>query len=91
MTAPFSATGPFVNPDAMMAAASLVQREWGHTGYMLAVADGNRLVTIFEVSHYDGSRFNVAADKWGNARGLSDDPGKAHDELAEMRDVARGN
>ncbi len=91
MNAPFSAAGTFANPDAMMAAASLVQREWGHAGYALAVADGNRLVTIFEVSHFDGSRFNVAADKWGNARGLSDDRETALAEVAAMTDNARGN
>ncbi len=81
----FPAHGPFISPDAMGAAAALVSREYGPTGYALAVAVGDSRTAVFEVNHFDGSRFNVAADKWGNAIRLADDEPTAQEALRQLR------
>ncbi len=56
-----------ISPDAMIAAASHVEREYGY-GYRIAIALTATRAAVFEVSHFDGSRFNLVADKWGNVR-----------------------
>lgn len=55
-----------VTPDAMMAAAAHVEREYGY-GYTIAVAGhGWTGAGQFEVRHFDGSEFELYADRYGN-------------------------
>jgi hypothetical protein len=75
----------FTSCDSLWAAASYVAKEYGDHGYRIGLADtilGR--VSVFEVAHSDGSRFNIAADRWGNVRTLSDDLDAATAELTEM-------
>jgi hypothetical protein len=56
-----------VKPDAMMAAAAHVERDYGHSGYSLGIISSSWTGSgLFEVSHSDGSRFRLYADRWGN-------------------------
>jgi hypothetical protein len=55
-----------VNPEALAAAARFVQNDWGHEGYRVGVIDGNMSVVVLRVEHFDGSQFNVIADRYGN-------------------------
>ena len=64
----WEAKGSLVAPDALSAAAHFVDREYGSYGYRIGIAMSSGAVTAFEVAHFDGSRFNVLVDKWGNAR-----------------------
>ncbi len=70
-----------VDPEALMAVASHVQREYGHAGYKVAVAFTATRAAAFEISHFDGSRFNLIADKWGNVRRPEADTASAAMEL----------
>lgn len=57
----------YVKPDALAAAAAAVEREWG-SGYGIEAvhAIGYTGGVRLEVVASDGSRFQVAADRWGN-------------------------
>ena len=74
----------FCSPDAMGAASAFVSREYGYTGYRLGLAANTGAVSIFEVNHYDGSRFNVVADNWGNVRTLPQDPAGSERIIRDM-------
>jgi hypothetical protein len=91
MTAPFQARGTFVNPEVMAAAASYLSREWGEYGYTLCLVDivSSSDVGVFECAHFDGSRWNIAADRYGNAIKLSGVGIVAVEELSELREKAR--
>lgn len=60
-----------LHPDAIAAAASRVSREWGDTGYRIEkisqIPSEHSNAAVMHVVHSDGSRFTVAADRWGNA------------------------
>ena len=74
----------FCSPDAMGAASAFVSREYGYTGYRLGLAANTGAVSIFEVAACDGSRFNVAADKWGNVKSVPDDRAEAEQMIKDM-------
>jgi hypothetical protein len=55
-----------VKPDAMGAAASYVEREYGY-GYSLGIVSSSWTgCGLFEVCSSDGSRFRIYADRYGN-------------------------
>jgi len=57
----------FVSPDAMVAAASHVNREYGATGYSIAVIGHGWLGSgQFLVRASDGSEFELHSDRYGN-------------------------
>ena len=70
-----------VRPDQLSAAGSYIARTWGDYGYRVeAVESPTYAVSLFRVVASDGSRFTVAADKWGNCRYLD-----THDQgLSEL-------
>lgn len=55
-----------VSPDAMGAAASYVQREYGYSGYAIGIESGGYGGGIFRVRCSDGGEFHLVADRWGN-------------------------
>jgi hypothetical protein len=57
---------PAVAPGAMAAAARHVEREYGDTGYTIAVVAGGAGTSVFRVRHYDGSEFYLVADRYEN-------------------------
>ena len=60
-----------ITPDQMTSAGSYIARTWGGHGYRIAgVESPTHAVSLFRVVAFDGSRFTVAADKWGNCRHL---------------------
>lgn len=62
-----------VKPDAMIAAAAHVEREYGY-GYRIGTEEGLYSgAGIFLVRHSDGSEFRLIADQWGNVDRLPDD------------------
>ena len=58
----------YAEPDALISAASRVNREWGSYGYTITDARSDTWggVTL-TVRHFDGSEFEVAVDRYGNA------------------------
>jgi hypothetical protein len=70
----------------MSAAAHYVEREYGY-GYRIGLAIGGR-VSVFEVAHSDGSRFNIAADCWGNVQRIPDDA-SAEQASAQISEMAK--
>lgn len=59
--------GYVVDVDALRAACSHVARAWGEEmGYRCEVVGSTRDRVAVEVHARDGSRFLVAADRWGN-------------------------
>lgn len=56
--------------DAVQSAANHLAREWGDVGYSIGAGEwtswGNGGVYTFECGHSDGSRWFIAADRWGN-------------------------
>lgn len=58
---------PTVTLDCMGAAASYIAREWGDHGYRIGLQTVSPGGTgIFLVTHFDGSEFHVASDRYGN-------------------------
>jgi hypothetical protein len=88
MTAPFSTSATFCPPDVIQTAGAFVSRDWGEYGYSIAPAMRSGAVYVFEVAHYDGSRFNIAVDRWCNVRALSDDLATAEDQVRAMHYTA---
>lgn len=71
-------------PEALVAAATLVQREWGITGYRVA-AIGSTTWTgavLMQVRASDGSEFWVGATRYGNTV-HADDQETAYDLLRD--------
>lgn len=65
--------GPMVSPDAMMAAAGHVSREYGYTGYRIGlVRYAQSSGGVFRVSHADGSTFYLVADRYENVARVAD-------------------
>jgi hypothetical protein len=83
MTLPYVA-GPSLNPEALASAARHVQREYGETGYSVAVEAGGFGAVVLRARASDGSEFRVWADRYGNARTLPD-----IDDLAEAMRIDR--
>ena len=62
-----------VTPDQMASAGGYISREWGDYGYRIeGIESPTHAVAVFRVVASDGSRFAIAADKWGNCRALPD-------------------
>jgi hypothetical protein len=59
-------------PDTMVAVGAHVTREYDMTGYLIQVVYGDGSGALFEVSHSDGSRFRLWADRWGNVERVPD-------------------
>jgi hypothetical protein len=60
-----------ITPDQLASAGSYIARTWGDYGYRVeGIESPSRVVSLFYVYASDGSRFTVAADKWGNCRYL---------------------
>jgi hypothetical protein len=77
-----------MTPDQMSAAASYIAREWGDYGYSIEnVESPTHAVSLFHVRALDGSRFVVAADKWGNTGGPVDSHGYASPERTTALDA----
>ena len=66
---------PLVPVSAVISAAGYLAREWDDHGYSIGggvfaatyESDGREIpVYVFECAHWDGSRFFIATDKWGN-------------------------
>jgi len=65
---------PAVDPEALAHACRLVSTEWGDTGYVIVGVgakswrdeDVRIHAATVDVVHYDGSRFQVSADQFGN-------------------------
>jgi hypothetical protein len=56
-----------ISPEALGAAASRIEREWGYGYWIERVTEGpTRGGATLHVVAGDGSRFTVAADRWGN-------------------------
>lgn len=56
-----------INPDAMVSAASMIGREWGHTGYGIEYAEGHgHGAALLKVCASDGGRFFVGSTRYGN-------------------------
>lgn len=73
-----------ITPDQMSAAGSYISREWGDYGYSIEeIESPTHAVSLFHVVAGDGSRFIVAADRWGNCRYAD-----SHGPLAPVRDEA---
>lgn len=70
--------------DQMSAAAAYLSRNWGDCGYRIeAIEQATYAVALFRVVHADGSRFTIAADKWGNCRDWQSPEG----ETTRVRDM----
>lgn len=70
--------GPSADPEALSAVASLVMRDYGYTGYTIAVEAGGYTRQVFRVRSSDGGEFRILADRYGNAWTLPE-----RDDLAE--------
>jgi hypothetical protein len=58
-----------ITPDQMAAAGSYIARSWGDFGYSIEkIESPTNRVSLFHVVASDGSRFIVAADRYGNCR-----------------------
>ncbi len=77
MTLPY-VTAPALNPEAVASAARYVLREYGDTGYTMAVEAGGFGAVVFRCRASDGSEFRVYGDRYGEARTLPE-----LDDLAE--------
>lgn len=58
-----------ITPDQLAAAGGYISRTWGDYGYRIeGIESATYAVSLFHVCASDGSRFIVAADRWGNCR-----------------------
>jgi hypothetical protein len=72
-----------ITPDQMSAAAGYIIRNWSDYGYSIETIESPTYrVGLFRVVASDGSRFTVAADRWGNCRHL--DTHNSDDGLTEL-------
>ena len=57
-----------MNPEAVAAIASKIQREWGYTGYTIVSMSAGPAwgSAVALVRHSDWSEFAVGADRYGN-------------------------
>jgi hypothetical protein len=70
----------------MMGAVALhVAMEYGHTGYRVGLAACTAFgdVGVFEARHFDGSTFNLVADRWGNVKRPEDESADGVRDLVE--------
>ena len=78
-----------ISPDQLSAAGSYISHEWGDYGYRIeAIESPTHAVSLFHVCASDGSRFIVAADKWGNTGGPLDSQGYGHAEPGQAAALA---
>jgi hypothetical protein len=73
-----------ISPDQLASAASFIAREWGDYGYRIeGIESPTHAVSLFHVACSDGSRFIVAADRYGNCHDIQ--PGS--DAVAMVREM----
>jgi hypothetical protein len=77
------------DPEALRGAAYYLEHEYGCYGYRLGIAGAwrdswDRVWTVFQCRHADGSRFLIRADAYGNTGGF--DP-SLEVEIAELLGV----
>jgi hypothetical protein len=71
--------GYLVDVDALASACRYVAREWGEeSGYRCEVVGSSARRVAIEVHASDGSRFLVAADRWGNVAHDTERDGSDH-------------
>ena len=72
-----------------LSVGSYIAQQWGDYGYTIeGIESPTHAVSLFHVRHSDGSRFIVAADKWGNCQKAADSHGYATPErTAELLNV----
>lgn len=75
----------WADPEALIAAACLVQREWGHGGYRIVEVEspGFSGAAILTVHATDGGRFYVAGTRHGNTC-HADDKARIAERLQEL-------
>jgi hypothetical protein len=72
-----------VTADQMSSAAGYLTRNWGDYGYRFeGIETRTGAVSVFRVACFDGSRFSIVADKWGNTAHL--DTHNSDDGLHEL-------
>jgi hypothetical protein len=60
-----------ITPDQLCSAGGYISANWGDHGYRIeAVESPTHAVSLFHVACSDGSRFTVAADRWGNCQDI---------------------
>lgn len=65
-------TPVLVAPDALTAAASYVQRVWGHDRYRLGIVAGSYGNVLLKIVHIpDGTAGYITADRFGNVAEVS--------------------
>ena len=73
-----------ITPDQLSAAGSYISRTWGDYGYRIEkIESPTHRVSLFHVVCSDGSRFIVAADRYGNCHDVQ--PGS--DPVALVREM----
>lgn len=74
-----------LTPDQLSGVAGYIAREYGAEGYRI-VHIGTPIISVavFHVVARDGSRFAVAADKWGNVMPIPKDMGESIDLIRAM-------
>jgi hypothetical protein len=55
-----------MSTDAVISAAAYLERDWGHGRFIVSVESGPDRSAILECGHGDGSRWYIAATRWGN-------------------------
>jgi hypothetical protein len=83
-----------------LSVGAYIAKEWGDYGYTIeGIESPTWAVSLFHVRYVDGSRFIVAADKWGNCRKAADSQGYETAErnaevikvILEMHEKATGH
>lgn len=59
-----------IKPDQMVAAGAYIASEWGEYGYVVEAIYSYGIVSAFQVACFDGGRFFVLCDLWGNLDSL---------------------
>lgn len=63
---------PGASPAALAAVARHVEREYGPTGYVVAVLAASASLVVVEARHFDGSRFVLVGDRYENVVRVDD-------------------
>lgn len=57
---------PYASMDAAFSALSYLSREWGDYGYSVALSGDGSGGAVLNVTHSDGSEFDIRTDRYGN-------------------------
>ena len=78
-----------ITPDQLASAGSYISHEWGDYGYRIeAIESRTSAVAVFSVCASDGSRFAIAADRWGNCQMLPDGAAVQRTAIRDMHAIA---